>query len=99
MARLLGTFTSVAVAAAVASCGGETPPHALAPAASASSAAPAATNSVAPPPAAPSAPAAPRSPGLAAPSPVATYTGFAKPESVLYDADNDRYLVSNVNGN
>ncbi|KYF84004.1 hypothetical protein BE11_16425, partial [Sorangium cellulosum] len=30
---------------------------------------------------------------------VATYTGFARPESVLYDADNDRYLVSNVNGN
>ncbi|WP_437815436.1 SMP-30/gluconolactonase/LRE family protein [Sorangium sp. So ce1078] len=96
MARLLDTFTSVAVAAAMASCGGKTPPRALAPAASASSAAPAATNSVEPPPAAPAAPAAPRP---AAPGPVATYTGFAKPESVLYDADNDRYLVSNVNGN
>ncbi|WP_434044275.1 MULTISPECIES: SMP-30/gluconolactonase/LRE family protein [Sorangium] len=99
MARLLGTFTSVVVAAAMASCGGEAPPHALAPAASASPASPAATNSVESPPAAPSAPAAPTSPRLAAPSPVAKYTGFAKPESVLYDADNDRYLVSNVNGN
>jgi sugar lactone lactonase YvrE len=29
---------------------------------------------------------------------VAKYTGFAQPESVLYDADNDRYLVSNING-
>jgi YD repeat-containing protein len=27
------------------------------------------------------------------------YTGFATPESVLYDAAADRYLVSNVNGN
>ncbi|KYG05081.1 hypothetical protein BE21_42955, partial [Sorangium cellulosum] len=53
--------------------------------------------------AAPAAPAAstaaPEPPRRAAPSPVARYTGFAKPESVLYDADNDRYLVSNINGN
>ena len=26
------------------------------------------------------------------------YTGLATPESVLYDADGDRYLVSNING-
>lgn len=26
------------------------------------------------------------------------YTGFSKPESVLYDAERDRYLVSNING-
>jgi sugar lactone lactonase YvrE len=32
------------------------------------------------------------------PSPVVKYTGFATPESVLYDADGDRYLVSNING-
>ncbi len=32
------------------------------------------------------------------PTPVAKYTGMATPESVLYDADNDRYLVSNING-
>ncbi|WP_437596814.1 SMP-30/gluconolactonase/LRE family protein [Sorangium sp. So ce590] len=102
MARTRGRFTSIAAAAAMVSCGGETPPPALAPAASAS-AAPIATNSVEPPPAAPAAPAAstaaPELPRLPAPSPVARYTGFAKPESVLYDADNDRYLVSNINGN
>lgn len=102
MARSLGIFTSIVAAAAMVSCGGEAPPPALAPAASAP-AAPVATNSVEPPPAAPTAPAAstaaPKPPKLAAPSPVAKYTGFAKPESVLYDVDNDRYLVSNVNGN
>ncbi|HVW30457.1 MAG TPA: hypothetical protein VHC69_34105 [Polyangiaceae bacterium] len=31
-------------------------------------------------------------------APVATYSGFRGPESVLYDAERDRYLVSNVNG-
>jgi len=31
-------------------------------------------------------------------SPLATYEGFAGPERVLYDAERDRYLVSNVNG-
>lgn len=102
MARALGVFTSTVAAAAMVCCGGETPPPALAPAASAP-AAPIATSSAEPPPAAPASPAAstaaPEPPRLAAPSPVAKYTGFAKPESVLYDADNDRYLVSNVNGN
>src|SRR5215510_458933 len=38
---------------------------------------------------------APRDPARA---PVATYTGLSAPASVLYDADADRYLVSNVNG-
>jgi len=33
-----------------------------------------------------------------APAAVKTYGGFAGPERVLYDADRDRYLVSNVNG-
>ncbi|WP_437672171.1 SMP-30/gluconolactonase/LRE family protein [Sorangium sp. So ce131] len=102
MARSGGIFTAIVAAAAMVSCGGETPPPALAPAAPAS-AAPVATNSVEPPPAAPAAPAAstaaPEPPKLAAPSPVVKYTGFAKPESVLYDAENDRYLVSNINGN
>lgn len=32
------------------------------------------------------------------PTPVVKYTGFATPESVLYDAARDRYLVSNING-
>jgi hypothetical protein len=31
-------------------------------------------------------------------TPVLEYGGFAGPERVLYDADRDRYLVSNVNG-
>ncbi|WP_437562722.1 SMP-30/gluconolactonase/LRE family protein [Sorangium sp. So ce542] len=100
MARaLVGMFTSIVAAAAMVSCGGEAPPPALAPATSAP-VAPVATNSVEPPPAVPTASAAaPEPPERAAPSPVARYTGFAKPESVLYDADNDRYLVSNINGN
>ncbi|MFT3766900.1 MAG: SMP-30/gluconolactonase/LRE family protein [Minicystis sp.] len=97
-AQSLGIFTSIIAAAAMVSCGGEAPPPAPAQAASAS----AAKNGVEPPPAAPAAPAAstaaPGSPRRAAPSPVATFTGFAKPESVLYDAANDRYLVSNING-
>jgi sugar lactone lactonase YvrE len=41
----------------------------------------------APPPAAPP-----------APTPVAKYDGFQTPESVLYDEQGDRYLVSNING-
>jgi sugar lactone lactonase YvrE len=101
MARFLGSRSSVvavAAAAAVASCGGEAPPPAQAPAAAA--AAPAPKNAVAPEAAsAAAAPAAPvEAPKPAAPTPVAKYTGLAKPESVLYDADNDRYLVSNING-
>ncbi|XXX72344.1 SMP-30/gluconolactonase/LRE family protein [Sorangium sp. So ce134] len=98
MARSPGILTSIVAAAAMVSCGGEAPPPALAPAASAP-AAPVAASSAEAPPAAPAAPAAPEPPRPAAPSPVVTYTGFAKPESVLYDADNDRYLVSNINGN
>jgi sugar lactone lactonase YvrE len=104
MARFIGSYSSivvvVAAAAAVASCGGEAPPPAQAPAAAA--AAPAPKNAVAPdavPSASATTPAATAEPPKpAAPSPVAKYTGFSKPESVLYDADNDRYLVSNING-
>jgi sugar lactone lactonase YvrE len=49
------------------------------------------------------APAAPRPstpPASVAPvAPVLTYApGFLKPESAVYDADADRYLVSNING-
>jgi len=32
------------------------------------------------------------------PHAIAKYTGFSAPESVVYDAEADRYLVSNVNG-
>jgi hypothetical protein len=95
----LKPFTSFAPLASFAfavACGGESPPPAPPPAPSAAppvaSAAP--TDSAAPPVAsAAPAPAAP-----AVPSPVVKYTGLATPESVLYDADNDRYLVSNING-
>ena len=52
-----------------------------------------------PPPAASAAPAPPAEPPKpAAPVPAVKYTGLSTPESVLYDADNDRYLVSNING-
>jgi sugar lactone lactonase YvrE len=33
-----------------------------------------------------------------APTPTVTWEGMKTPESVLYDADADRYLVSNING-
>jgi sugar lactone lactonase YvrE len=97
MARTL-SLVSFAMVMAVTSCGGETPPPATppvtsaAPVASASPAdlGPAATASAAPAPADPPKPAAPTA--------AVKYTGFATPESVLYDADGDRYLVTNVNG-
>ena len=58
--------------------------------------APAAAASSAPAPVASAAPAEP--PKLAAPAPAIKVTGFATPESVYYDAEGDRYLVSNING-
>jgi hypothetical protein len=91
---------SLALVAALASCGGETPPPSAPPAASASSA-PVAKNSVTEP--APSAPAGSATPAEppkpAGPTPVLKYSeGFLKPESAVYDPDGDRYLVSNING-
>jgi sugar lactone lactonase YvrE len=87
--------------ALLAACGGETPPPAGPPAppasAAASAAAPAASS--APALSASGASAAPAEPPkAAAPAPAVKYTGFATPESVLYDPDGDRYLVSNING-
>jgi sugar lactone lactonase YvrE len=42
----------------------------------------------------------PKTPPAPVPAPVVTFKGaFSKPESVLYDAAGDRYLVSNINGN
>lgn len=74
----------------LAACGGGTPPAApAAPPAPETNAAPAA-------PVVTETPAAPAKPEP--PKPVATWTGLATPESVLYDAENDRYLVSNING-
>jgi len=37
-------------------------------------------------------------PAVTGPKPKVQWTGLATPESVLYDAANDRYLVSNING-
>jgi hypothetical protein len=101
MARSLA-LAPFAFFAALVSCGGETPPAASP--APEMSAAPTAKNSASEAPAtasatASSSPAPAEPPKPAAPSPVVKYTGgFLKPESVLYDADGDRYLVSNING-
>jgi hypothetical protein len=102
--RILTSLTSLAALVPLApfafavACGGESPPPAPppAPAPSAAPAASAAPTDSAAPPVASAAPAAPAAP--ATPLPVVKYTGLATPESVLYDADNDRYLVSNING-
>jgi sugar lactone lactonase YvrE len=66
------------------------------------------TVETAPAPSAAATPSAPAKPALEeatkpppapTPAPVLTFKGaFATPESVLYDAANDRYLVSNING-
>jgi hypothetical protein len=87
---------SLALALTLPSCGGEAPPPAAPP--PPTSAVPSASAAAAPEPA-PSASAAPAEPPKAAgPASVAKYTGFAAPESVLYDAENDRYLVSSIVG-
>ena len=88
---------------AVVTCGGRTEPPASLPAAATASSAPAPQKSAAEPqPSAPAASAAPaaetaRPAGL---TPVAKWAdvGLAKPESIVFDADGDRYLVSNING-
>ena len=78
----------------VASCGGETPPPAPPP-----PPAPAVAEAPPPPPASATAPATPPPPAAPpAPTPVAKYDGFQSPESVLYDEQADRYLVSSING-
>lgn len=84
------------LAFAGAACGAETPPPAPPPPPPPPAAAPAAAASSAPAPAASAAPAEPPKP--AAPTPAIKVTGFSTPESVYYDADGDRYLVSNING-
>ncbi len=96
--RSFGLVSFVWIAVATLSCGGETPPPvppAPPPAASATppvvSASAASSASAAPAP-------SPEPPKPAAPVPAVKYTGLSTPESVLYDADNDRYLVSNING-
>ena len=82
-----------------AACGGDkTPPTDVT---SVSSATPSATPSATAPVASASASAAPSASVAAVPAPPAPAwrtTGFATPESVLYDDVGDRYLVSNING-
>ncbi len=95
MARL-ALLGSLALPLFVAACGAETPLPAPPVAPSASATAPIA--STPPPDPTPTASATPPEPPPAAPTPAAKYTGFATPESVLYDDANDRYLVSNING-
>jgi hypothetical protein len=101
MARSLGLYTSfVVVVAAAAACGGQSAPPAQTAAAAPSASAPAPKNSIEQtPPATPASAAPAEAPKPAAPAPVAKWTGLAHPESVLYDADGDRYIVSNINGN
>ena len=100
MARL-HAIASFAIAAALVSCGGQAPPPAAV--APTPSATPEAKNSTplasqGASTAATTPPAAAEPPKPAAPTAVLKYTGFAHPESVVYDADADRYLVSNING-
>lgn len=79
-----------------AACGGDkTPPT---DATSVSSATPSASAAPTEAPVASAAPSATVAPPPAAPAPAWRTTGFATPESVLYDEVGDRYLVSNVNG-
>lgn len=97
---LIFMLSPIAILAVAASCGGESPPPAQSPPpVTSATPAPDASAAEATPSAAPAASAAPAEPAKpAAPTPVAKYTGLATPESVLYDADNDRYIVSNING-
>ncbi len=91
----LATLASLAPFAFLVACGGaETPPPAPPPPPP-----PAPVASVEAAPAASASAAAPAEPAPpAAPTAVAKWTGLSTPESVFYDADADRYLVSNING-
>jgi sugar lactone lactonase YvrE len=97
MPRSLGLVSFLWIATATLACGGETPPPAPPPAPAASPA-PVPTAGTAATASASAAAAPPEPVKPAAPTPVAKYTGLSTPESVLYDADGDRYLVSNING-
>jgi sugar lactone lactonase YvrE len=92
---------SIVAAFAASACGGSepapaapAPPPAPPPPTAAAQPAPAAPAPTNPTPAAETKPAAPQGA-----TPAQRYTGFATPESVLYDEAGDRYLVSNINGN
>ena len=95
-----------AVIAAFVACGGEEPPAQPPPApsaqptpsASVATPEPTATASAAPTASAEPAPATPPEPAKPPAALSLTGAGFATPESVLYDAKADVYLVSNING-
>jgi sugar lactone lactonase YvrE len=93
--RSLSLLAFLPLPALFAACGGETPPPEPPPPppVASASAAPAASSAA---PVASAPPAEPPKPPP--PTPAVKYTGFATPESVFYDADADRYLVSNING-
>jgi sugar lactone lactonase YvrE len=97
--RPLGTI----VFGLVAACGGseppaQTPPATTASAAVAPSAPPAASSAAAPSQSAEAATPPPAAPAKPAPALSLHNAGFSTPESVFYDAKNDVYLVSNING-
>jgi sugar lactone lactonase YvrE len=99
-----GSIAFVAVGSlllgSLAACGGNEPPAQPPPPTTAS----AMPEPPPPPPTAPAAPAASEAPAAPAapakPAPALSLhdQGFNTPESVLYDAKNDVYLVSNING-
>lgn len=92
----LVSLAQLAPLAVVMACGGaETPPPAPPP----PPPPPAPVASAEPAPvASASAAAAPVDAPPPVPTAAAKWTGLSTPESVLYDADGDRYLVSNING-
>jgi sugar lactone lactonase YvrE len=89
---------SLAFAAVLPACGGETPPPEPPPPPPVTSAAPAPSAEPAPTASATASAAPTPPPPPPAPTAAQKYTGLSTPESVLYDADADRYLVSNING-
>lgn len=94
--KLLSTSLVAPLLFLLAACAASEPPPAPPPAPPAAAPPPAPVASAAPAPAPAPPPAPPPAP--APPTPVLTLKGFATPESVLYDAKADVYLVSNING-
>ena len=94
--KLLPTALLAPLAFVLAACGGSEPAPAPPPPAAAPPPATAPVASAAPAPSAETPPATPPAP--AKPTPLLSIKDFATPESVLYDAKADVYLVSNVNG-
>jgi len=98
MARSLSLKLAVALPLVIA-CGESPPKPAPIPTPPAStSAAPIASTPPPDPTPSATASATPEPPKPPPPTPAAKWEGFATPECVYYDAANDRYLVSNING-